>query len=172
MTHSDVPSAGLSRRDLLKRGAVVGATAAWTVPLVQVVSMTPAHADSPSAPPPENPPPVTSPPDVPPPVTTPPDTPPDTPPANTHTPDAPPPATPRSPATHPPTHQSNVPHAAAPPVQVGGSAPPHGGALASTGVSYPVAPTIGAGVAAIALGTGALAAARAVNKRQDTSPDA
>lgn len=43
--------AGVSRRDLLKKGAVVGVTAAWTIPLVQVVSMTPAHADSPSAPP-------------------------------------------------------------------------------------------------------------------------
>jgi hypothetical protein len=42
---------GVSRRDLLKKGAVVGVTAAWTIPLVQVVSMTPAHADSPSAPP-------------------------------------------------------------------------------------------------------------------------
>ncbi|MDQ2838545.1 MAG: twin-arginine translocation signal domain-containing protein [Actinomycetota bacterium] len=56
----------MSRRDLLKRGAVVGVAAAWTIPLVQVVSMTPAHADSPSAPPvgpPTNnppPPPLTS----------------------------------------------------------------------------------------------------------------
>lgn len=43
------PSDGMSRRDLLKKGAVVGVTAAWAVPVVQAVSMTPAHADSPSA---------------------------------------------------------------------------------------------------------------------------
>ena len=49
MTH-DATSAGLSRRQLLKRGAVVGAVA-WTVPLIQVVGMSAAHADSPSAPP-------------------------------------------------------------------------------------------------------------------------
>ncbi|MCW2540859.1 MAG: hypothetical protein JWN95_2584 [Frankiales bacterium] len=42
---------GLSRRTLLKRGAVAGAAVAWTVPLVSVLSMTPAHAESPSAPP-------------------------------------------------------------------------------------------------------------------------
>ncbi|MGI8665369.1 MAG: twin-arginine translocation signal domain-containing protein [Jatrophihabitans sp.] len=59
-------STGVSRRDLLKRGAVVGAAAAWTIPLVQVVSMTPAHADSPSAPPAG--PPTNNPP--PPPITT------------------------------------------------------------------------------------------------------
>jgi hypothetical protein len=41
---------GVSRRDVLRRGAIVGAAAVWTVPLVQVVSMTAAHADSPSAP--------------------------------------------------------------------------------------------------------------------------
>lgn len=45
----DPGSAGLSRRDMLRRGAVVGAAAVWTVPLVQVVSMTAAHAESPSA---------------------------------------------------------------------------------------------------------------------------
>jgi len=41
---------GMSRRDLLKRGAVVGAAAAWTIPVIQVVSMTPAGAATPSAP--------------------------------------------------------------------------------------------------------------------------
>jgi hypothetical protein len=163
MTHYDVPSTGLSRRDLLKRGAVVGATAVWTVPLVQVVSMTPAHADSPSAPP-VNPPPVTPPPVTPPPVT---------PPAGSHPPVAPP-ATPRPPGHHAQSHPSNAPHAVAPPIQVGGSAPQAGGlsALPNTGVSYPVAPTVGAGVAAIALGTGALAAAHVVKKRQESSSDA
>ncbi len=43
-------TSGVSRRDLLKRGAVVGVAAAWTIPIVQVVSMTPAHADTPSSP--------------------------------------------------------------------------------------------------------------------------
>jgi hypothetical protein len=47
---ADGSGAGMNRRDLLKRGAIVGAAAVWTVPLVQVVSMTPAHADSTSAP--------------------------------------------------------------------------------------------------------------------------
>jgi hypothetical protein len=41
---------GMSRRHLLKRGVQVGAVAAWTIPIVQVVSMTPAHADSTSKP--------------------------------------------------------------------------------------------------------------------------
>ena len=45
-----VQSEGLSRHQVLRRGAVVGATAAWTIPLVPVVSMTPAYAASPSAP--------------------------------------------------------------------------------------------------------------------------
>jgi hypothetical protein len=40
---------GVSRRTMLKRGAVAGAAIAWTVPLVSVISMTPAHAESPSA---------------------------------------------------------------------------------------------------------------------------
>jgi len=148
MTQSDVPSAGLSRRDLLKRGAVVGAAAAWTVPLVQVVSMTPAHADSPSGPP-MNPPPVNPPPVNPPPV-------------------APPPAAHQA---VPPQHPAAARHVAVP---VGSSAPPAGGesVLASTGVTYPVGSTVGAGVAAIALGTGALAAAHAVKKRQESSSDA
>jgi len=38
----------MTRRDALKKGAIVTAAAAWTVPLVQMVSMTPAHAESPS----------------------------------------------------------------------------------------------------------------------------
>ncbi|HTZ43835.1 MAG TPA: hypothetical protein VMB79_08215 [Jatrophihabitans sp.] len=41
---------GISRRAMLKRGAVAGATIAWTVPVVSAISMTPAHAESPSAP--------------------------------------------------------------------------------------------------------------------------
>ena len=49
-----VPGAGgspVSRRDALKRGAVIGGTLVWTVPVVQAVSMTAAHAESASAPP-------------------------------------------------------------------------------------------------------------------------
>jgi LPXTG-motif cell wall-anchored protein len=42
---------GIDRRALLKRGAVIGATAAWTIPIVQAISVTPAHADTTSAPP-------------------------------------------------------------------------------------------------------------------------
>lgn len=38
----------LSRREMLKRSGAIGLAAAWTVPLVQVVSMAPASAESPS----------------------------------------------------------------------------------------------------------------------------
>jgi hypothetical protein len=41
---------GLSRREVLKRGAIVGAATVWTVPLISAISMTPAHADTTSAP--------------------------------------------------------------------------------------------------------------------------
>jgi hypothetical protein len=40
----------LSRRDALKRGAVIVGALAWTAPAVQAVSMTAAHAESTSAP--------------------------------------------------------------------------------------------------------------------------
>jgi hypothetical protein len=43
-------SLGVSRRTMLKRGATVGVATAWVVPIVQAVSMTPAHADTASAP--------------------------------------------------------------------------------------------------------------------------
>jgi hypothetical protein len=39
---------GIGRRSLLKRGAIVGAAAVWTVPIVSAISMTAAHAESPS----------------------------------------------------------------------------------------------------------------------------
>ena len=49
---------------MLKKGALVTGAAVWTVPVVQMVSMTAAHADTPSAPsqtpPQENPPPTDS----------------------------------------------------------------------------------------------------------------
>jgi hypothetical protein len=41
---------GPSRRDLLRKGAIVGAAAVWAVPVVQVISMTPAHAETASTP--------------------------------------------------------------------------------------------------------------------------
>jgi hypothetical protein len=170
MTQVDGARAGgMSRRDLLRRGAVVGATAAWTVPLVQVVSMTPAHADSPSAPP-VNPPPITTPVNPPPtsPVNPPPTSPVKPPPTS---------ATPPAPSTHsaPPDQPSSAHRVAtAAPVRVagGGSPSADASALANTGVTFPVAPTLGVGAAAIALGAGALSAAHALTKRQESTPDA
>jgi hypothetical protein len=41
----------VSRRQALKRGALAGGALVWTVPVVQAVSMTAAHAESASAPP-------------------------------------------------------------------------------------------------------------------------
>ena len=38
-----------TRRDLLRRGALISGAAVWTIPVIQVVSMTAAHADTPSA---------------------------------------------------------------------------------------------------------------------------
>lgn len=131
---------GVSRRNLLKRGAVVGVAAAWTIPLVQVVSMTPAHADSPSAPP------VTPPPNNPPPLTS-----------------SPPPS-------HPSHHvESKTPHAPATATATPAAPAPHagGGALASTGTTTPVGPAVGIGTAAIALGAGALGAAHVLKNRQE-----
>lgn len=46
MDNKEDKTVGLNRRDLLKRGAIVGVAAAWTIPLVQVVAMTPAHAEA------------------------------------------------------------------------------------------------------------------------------
>lgn len=40
----------INRRDMLRRGALVGGALVWTVPVVQSLSLTPAHAESPSAP--------------------------------------------------------------------------------------------------------------------------
>ena len=128
---------GLSRRDLLKRGAVVGVAVAWTVPVVQVVGMTAAHADSPRAPnvpPPNNPPP---------PVNT-------TPPTET----AQPPAKTPNKSAPVPAHSPNQ------------SVSQGSGALAQTGTDYPVGATVGIGTAAIALGAGALTAAQLMKKRQ------
>lgn len=154
----DAPARGISRRDLLRRGAVVGATAAWTVPLVQVVSMTPAHADSPSAPP-VNPPPMTTPDTPPPPITS------SAPPS--------PPSTPKPPPHQPAdAHKSTA--SSAPAVVPAADVTPAADAtaLANTGATYPVMPTVGVGAAAIALGAGALTAAHALKRKQDSAPDA
>lgn len=136
---------GVSRRDLLKRGAVVGVAAAWTVPLVQVVSMTPAHADTPSAPP-------TAPTNAPP------------------TPETTAPTSAIDPATSSAIDGvfTTRPYAA---TTTGGSAAVAGAnisgtsstlstksALAYTGAN--TMPTIGIGAAAIALGVGAVAASQ------------
>ena len=140
--HGDAVS-GVSRRDLLKKGAVVGVTAAWTIPLVQVVSMTPAHADSPSAPPG---PPTNNPP--PPPGTT-------------------IPVTPTEPSTTSNTSTAASSSSAAAPTESsrtetvtpkGGGTSVTGGPLASTGSN--TLPAIGIGAAAVALGVGALAASQ------------
>lgn len=40
--------AGITRRQALKRGAVVAGTAAWVAPLVQTLAMSPASAAQPS----------------------------------------------------------------------------------------------------------------------------
>lgn len=48
---SGMLSSGISRRAALKRGVLAGGALVWTVPIVQAVSMTPAHAESASAPP-------------------------------------------------------------------------------------------------------------------------
>lgn len=48
------PALGISRRDLLKRGAVVGGTLVWAAPAVQTISRS-ALAQSPGTPPPDEP---------------------------------------------------------------------------------------------------------------------
>jgi hypothetical protein len=132
---------GLSRRSLLKRGAVVGVAAAWTVPLVQAVSMSPASAASPSEP---NTPPTGGPTDGP-----------STRPHPTETP-----TTPTS-ATSETTVATTSSSADAASVVQNSSATDATGALAFTGTDMPVGPTVVAGIAAIAVGAGALAAGRA-----------
>ena len=140
---------GISRRQVLQRGAAVGAAAAWTIPLVQVVSMTPAHAASPSAPGGGG--------NTP---TPPPSTAPHTQPPSGHAPGSSPPA-------------SHAPAGSTPPGSAPVSAEPtpssSGAPLASTGASVPVGPAVGIGAAAIALGAGAVAAAQIRRNRPDGS---
>ncbi|MBI1758400.1 MAG: hypothetical protein HYR62_04135 [Actinobacteria bacterium] len=45
------PGTGVTRRAALKRGAIVGGALVWTVPVVQAISLTSAHAEAASAPP-------------------------------------------------------------------------------------------------------------------------
>jgi hypothetical protein len=104
--------------------------------------MTPAHADSPSSP--NGPPPYVPPPAVPP--TT---APPSTPPASTHS---------SSTAAGPAAAHSKA------------NVTPSG-SLASTGGALPVGPTVGVGIAAVAVGAGALTAARLVNRPKPQSPE-
>jgi hypothetical protein len=151
--------AGLSRRALLKRGAVVGAAAVWTVPVISAVSMTPAHADSPSAP--VGPPPgggggVT-------PIDT-----------GTPTPTSgieptqaqrtpTPPATPTTSVTDPgdqtPTlGVSGISAVREPSLGIAGVHTSRN--LANTGTDTPIGPTLAVGAAAVALGMGTLVAAR------------
>ncbi len=63
MPHNEI-AGGLSRRQMLRRGVAVG-TAAWTVPTVTAITLTPANAASPSGQPSEPPKPPTKPPELP-----------------------------------------------------------------------------------------------------------
>lgn len=136
------PPTGLDRRTALKRGALVGGALVWAVPVVQAVSLTAAHAENPSAPPPNNPP------------NNPPEQPPNNPPNN-------PPGT-NVPPNQPPTQGQPF----APPA---GSATPtpsgRTGQLAFTGPGLPVVPTVAVAASLIATG----AAAQAVGRRR--TPD-
>lgn len=140
---------GVSRRDLLKRGAVVGVAAAWTIPLVQVVSMTPAHADSPSAPPG---PPTNNPP--PPPQTTIPVTPPESS-SNDGSSQA------KTSTAHPTKSKSET--------VAGGSNTVSTSTLPFTGSN--TMPVIGIGAAAVALGVGAVAASQLGRKSDEPVAD-
>jgi hypothetical protein len=143
-TDSDRP--GLTRRQALKRGAVVGAAAVWTVPAIQAVSLTSAHADSPSAPPPHNPPPHN---------------PPANPPPTGHTPK--PPTHPTHPAHPTPTKSGTTPAGSVPAGSIpGGGAVPVAktstGTLANTGLDLPLVPSVAVAAGMIATGIAAQAA--------------
>ncbi len=45
MTEDETSTQGLTRRELLKRGAVIGGALAWATPAVQLIGMTPALAN-------------------------------------------------------------------------------------------------------------------------------
>ena len=161
--HGAVPVSGISRRSMLKRGALVGATAVWAVPAIQAVSMTPAHADTPSAPGGGggiggggDGPPVTTVPTTDPPTTKVPST--DTPTTKTQTSggglgvDG-------AVTTRKPTHRADGAGVAG----VADTKP-----LAATGPAVPVGATALLGTAAVALGAGVVAAAR---PRREGAPE-
>lgn len=141
--------AGITRRQALKRGAAVGAIAAWTVPTIQVVSLTAAHADSPSAPP-----------NNPPPDNPPPNTPPVTPPTGSTT-------KPKPPASTPPA--AGAGGGGGTTTTTGTTA---GGKLAETGLSLPLVPTVAVAAGMIATGIAAQAARPQPQPIQDTEDPA
>ncbi|HET6210296.1 MAG TPA: hypothetical protein VFD94_07930 [Jatrophihabitans sp.] len=124
---------------------MVGVTAAWTIPLVQVVSMTPAHADSPSAPPG---PPTNNPPQ---------------PPGST-IPVQPTEATSTATTHSAPSSSAAIGTTSAKPENPQGSGAASGG-LPFTGAN-PL-PALGVGAAAVALGVGAIAASQLVRDKSE-----
>jgi hypothetical protein len=154
MEAQDVPSAP-SRRSMLKRGALVGAAAVWTVPLVQVVDLIPATAATPSAP---SGPPLILP----------------TPPGDVQTPHPEPSNSSAESSSDSPITVDRKPDKPADrgtsPASIAGSANAASGSLAMTGPAAAVKPTLVVGLAAATLGTGALIAGRAKQDRTPVTP--
>jgi hypothetical protein len=174
----------VTRRDALKRGAVVGGALAWTVPAIQVISLTAARAESPSAPPVRQPPaadpPVDGVPVIEPPVSSPPATtePPHSTPAPGPSTHKPPTHKPHKPPAHEPTplRPAGTPHTTAGAVPSGSAAPGGvdtftaagsgaagttqgvGGLLANTGPGVPLVPAVALAAGLIATGVAAQAA--------------
>lgn len=48
MSTVDMERGGITRRDALKRGVLVGGAVAWSIPAIQLIAMTSAHAERPS----------------------------------------------------------------------------------------------------------------------------
>ncbi len=48
MSTLDTERGGITRREALKRGALVGGAVAWSIPAIQLIAMTSAHAERPS----------------------------------------------------------------------------------------------------------------------------
>lgn len=137
MGHSPVPGqptgVRLDRRTALKRGVLVGGALVWAAPVVQAVSLTAAHAESPSSPP-QGPPHGGNPPGQ-------------------------PTAHPAPPTNHAPAPPGALP----PPQQPTPSAstsPAPTGELAFTGPGLPVVPTVAVAASMIATGAAAQAVGR------------
>ena len=151
-------SGGLSRRQVLRAGAVVGAGMLWVAPVVSGLGLTAAHADSTSGttspPPPNSPPP---PPNSPPPPPPPPNSPP--PPAEFAS-EQPPPAgvEPVTLTTSPPQGVLGETFTNQPPTTADGGTP--SAVLPFTGAAAPIksATLIGAGL--VVSGAAAIAASR------------